>query len=453
MIDLRQLPSVDKLLNYPRMLLLTEQYGRAQVVAVIQQELAAVRANPQQYTQEDLGENLIVRTGGILEEQAGGSLVRVINASGVILHTNLGRAPLGHSAIEAMQQAAAGYTNLEFNLESGRRGSRSIHARDLLCRITGAEDALVVNNNAAAVLLALSTLAKRRAVVISRSQLVEIGGGFRVPDVMKQSGARLVEVGTTNRTKLKDYEQALEAGAALVMRAHTSNFKLVGFTEQPELADLTALAHRFEVPVLYDLGSGALLDTAAYGLSHEPMVQESLWAGVDLACFSGDKLLGGPQSGILVGRAELIAKLKRHPLARAIRADKLCLAGLSATLQHYLKGDAEHEIPVWRMISADAQLLRQRADVWQQRLGQGEVLYAQSTVGGGSLPEEMLPTFVLALHIPHIEQAAARLRKGSTPVIARVQDGKLLLDPRTVLLEEEDQLIEQLNLILAGDRE
>jgi L-seryl-tRNA(Ser) seleniumtransferase len=283
MIDLRQLPSVDKLLNHPRMLLLTEQYGRAQVVAVIQQELAAVRANPQQYTQEDLGENLIVRTGGILEEQAGGSLVRVINASGVILHTNLGRAPLSHSAIEAMQQAAAGYTNLEFNLESGRRGSRSIHARDLLCRITGAEDALVVNNNAAAVLLALSTLAKRRAVVISRSQLVEIGGGFRVPDVMKQSGARLVEVGTTNRTKLKDYEQALEAGAALVMRAHTSNFKLVGFTEQPELADLTALAHRFEVPVLDDLGSGALLDTAAYGLSHEPMVQESLRAGVDLA--------------------------------------------------------------------------------------------------------------------------------------------------------------------------
>jgi L-seryl-tRNA(Ser) seleniumtransferase len=394
-----------------------------------------------------------VRTGGILEEQAGGSLVRVINASGVILHTNLGRAPLSHSAIEAMQQAAAGYTNLEFNLESGRRGSRSIHARDLLCRITGAEDALVVNNNAAAVLLALSTLAKRRAVVISRSQLVEIGGGFRVPDVMKQSGARLVEVGTTNRTKLKDYELALEAGAALVMRAHTSNFKLVGFTEQPELDELGDLAHRYGVPVLDDLGSGALLDTAAYGLSHEPMVQESLWAGVDLACFSGDKLLGGPQSGILVGKAELIAKLKRHPLARAIRADKLCLAGLSATLQHYLKGDAEQEIPVWRMISADAQLLRQRADVWQQRLGQGEVLYAQSTVGGGSLPEEMLPTFVLALHIPHIEQAAARLRKGSTPVIARVQDGKLLLDPRTVLLEEEDQLIEQLNLILAGDRE
>jgi L-seryl-tRNA(Ser) seleniumtransferase len=352
-----------------------------------------------------------------------------------------------------MQQAAAGYTNLEFNLESGRRGSRSIHARDLLCRITGAEDALVVNNNAAAVLLALSTLAKRRAVVISRSQLVEIGGGFRVPDVMKQSGARLVEVGTTNRTKLKDYELALEASAALVMRAHTSNFKLVGFTEQPELDELGDLAHRYGVPVLDDLGSGALLDTAAYGLSHEPMVQESLRAGVDLACFSGDKLLGGPQSGILVGRAELIAKLKRHPLARAIRADKLCLAGLSATLQHYLKGDAEHEIPVWRMISADAQLLRQRADSWQQRLGQGEVLYAQSTVGGGSLPEEMLPTFVLALHIPHIEQAAARLRKGSTPVIARVQDGKLLLDPRTVLLEEEDQLIEQLNLILAGDRE
>lgn len=453
MIDLRQLPSVDKLLNDSRLILMTEQYGRTQVLAVIQQELSTVRANPQNYDQEDLGENFMLRVGEILADQARGSLVRVINASGVILHTNLGRAPLSHSAITAVKQAAVGYTNLEFDLESGRRGSRSMHARDLLCRITDAEDALVVNNNAGAVLLALSALAKRRAVVISRSQLVEIGGGFRVPDVMKQSGARLVEVGTTNRTKLKDYEQALEAGAALVMRAHTSNFKLVGFTEQPELADLVELAHRFEVPVIDDLGSGALLDTTAYGLSHEPMVQESLRSGVDLVCFSGDKLLGGPQAGILVGEADLIAKLKRHPLARAIRADKLCLAGLSATLQHYLKGDAEKEIPVWRMISADAEYLYQRVEDWQQRLGQGEVLPSLSTVGGGSLPEETLPTFVLALNLPRVDLAASRLRRSATPVVARVQGGKLLLDPRTVLFEEEERLMEQLTLVLAGDRE
>jgi L-seryl-tRNA(Ser) seleniumtransferase len=453
MIDLRQLPQVDKLLNHPRILLLIEQYGRSQVLAVIQEELAAVRGNPQQYHLEDLGENLILRISEMVAAQASASLMRVINASGVILHTNLGRAPLSSSAIEAVQQAAAGYTNLEYDLASGRRGSRSVHARDLLCRITGAEDALVVNNNAAAVLLALSALAKRRAVVISRSQLVEIGGGFRIPDVMKQSGARLVEVGTTNRTRLKDYEQALEAGAALVMRAHTSNFKLVGFTEQPELGELVELAHRFEVPVLDDLGSGALLDTSKFGLSHEPMVQESLQAGVDLVCFSGDKLLGGPQSGILLGEADLIARLKRHPLARAIRADKLCLAGLSATLRHYLKGDAEQEIPAWQMISADSQDLRARVERWQQRVGRGEVLPARSTVGGGSLPEETLPTYVLALDIPHVDLAAAELRRGITPVIARVQDGKLLLDPRTVLIEEEDLLIQQLNLILAGDRE
>jgi L-seryl-tRNA(Ser) seleniumtransferase len=452
MIDLRMLPSVDKLLNDPRMILLIEQFGRGQVLAAVQDELSAIRSNAQEYEPDDLGDPLIARINTRMAEQARGSLVRVINASGVILHTNLGRAPLSRSAIEAIQKAAAGYTNLEFDLENGRRGSRSLHARELLCHVTGAEDALVVNNNAGAVLLALSALAKRRAVVISRSQLVEIGGGFRVPDVMKQSGARLVEVGTTNRTNLEDYEQALEKGVALVMRAHTSNFKLVGFTHQPELAELAALAHRFGVPLLDDLGSGALLDTTRFGLSHEPMVQESLQAGADLVCFSGDKLLGGPQAGILLGKADLIAKLKRHPLARAIRADKLCLAGLSATLQHFLKGDAEQEIPVWRMISVSAHELRVRAESWQQQLGRGEVLPARSTVGGGSLPEETLPTYVLALDIPRADLVASQLRKCATPVIARVRDGKLLLDPRTVLADEEIPLIQQLNLILAGVR-
>ena len=450
MIDLRQLPSVDKLLNDPQVTPLMEQYGRSQVLTVIQAELSAIRANPHLHNPEDLRDRLIIRVGDTLADQAKPSLVRVINASGVILHTNLGRAPLSHSAIEAIQQAATSYSNLEFDLEKGKRGSRTVHARDLLCRITGAEDALVVNNNAGAVLLALSALAKRRAVVISRSQLVEIGGGFRVPDVMKQSGARLVEVGTTNRTKLDDYAEALESGAALVMRAHTSNFKLVGFIHQPELAELVELIHRFDVPFMDDLGSGALLDTTQYGLTHEPMVQESLQAGVDLVCFSGDKLLGGPQAGILLGKAELIAKLKKHPLARAIRADKLCLAGLTATLQHYLKGDAEQSIPVWRMIAADVEGIRKRAEGWQHQLGQGEVRPSQSTVGGGSLPEETLPTFVLAFDIPRADKVAARLRNSVTPIITRVQDGQLLLDPRTVLVEEEEQLIHQLKLTLAG---
>ncbi len=451
MIDLRRLPSVDKLLNQPQVIQLVEQFGRAQVLAVIQEELSRIRANPNDYTQVDISEKFFERIAASLAQQARPSLVRVINASGVILHTNLGRAPLSRSTIEAIRQAATSYSNLEFDLESGRRGSRTVHARDLLCRITGAEDALVVNNNAGAVLLALSALAKRRAVVISRSQLVEIGGGFRIPDVMKQSGARLVEVGTTNRTRLEDYKEALEAGAALVMRAHTSNFKLVGFTQQPELEELVELVHQFGVPFLDDLGSGSLLDTANYGLSHEPMVQESLSAGVDLVCFSGDKLLGGPQAGIILGRADLVAKLKRHPLARAIRADKLCLSGLTATLQHYMKGDAERSIPVWRMIAARPEEIQARADRWQRQLGYGEVIPAQSTVGGGSLPEETLPTYVLALNLPRADQLAARLRRSDTPVITRVQGGQLLLDPRTVLEDEEDQLINTLKNLLAGD--
>jgi len=451
MIDLRHLPAVDKLLNQPQVIRLIDRFGRAQVLTAIQEELSAIRANPDSFSQDDLGEKLIQRIAAKLEQQTKPSLVRVINASGVILHTNLGRAPLSQNTIETIRQAAISYSNLEFDLESGRRGSRTVHARDLLCRITGAEDALVVNNNAGAVLLALSALAKRRAVVISRSQLVEIGGGFRIPDVMKQSGARLVEVGTTNRTRLDDYKEALEQGAALVMRAHTSNFKLIGFTHQPDLAELVELAHQYGVPFLDDLGSGCLLDTSIYGLSHEPMVQESLSAGVDLVCFSGDKLLGGPQAGIILGKADLVAKLKRHPLARAIRADKLCLSGLTATLQHYLKGDAEQSIPVWRMIAARPEEIRARAENWQRRFGAGEVLPAQSTVGGGSLPEETLPTFVLALNFPRADQAAARLRKADTPLISRVQGGQLLLDPRTVLEDDEDRLITTLKNLLAGD--
>jgi len=292
-------------------------------------------------------------------------------------------------------------------------------------------------------------------VVIGRSQLVEIGGGFRVPDVMKQSGARLAEVGTTNRVHITDYEQAIAEGSvALVLRAHRSNFHISGFTSDPTLGELAAAAHQAGIPLVDDLGSGTLLDTARYGLGHEPMVQESLAAGADLVCFSGDKLLGGPQAGIIVGRAELVMRLKKHPLARAIRADKLCLAALSATLLHYLKDEAEREIPIWRMIAAPAEAMRQRAQAWQAALGQGEVLPSLSTVGGGSLPGEKLPTFVLALTVPHPNQFLARLRKPhpypphrkstdgeGIPIIARLEDDKVVLDPRTVLEEQEKILL------------
>jgi L-seryl-tRNA(Ser) seleniumtransferase len=367
----------------------------------------------------------------------------------VVLHTNLGRAPLSAAALRAAWEAAQGYATLEYDLAKGQRGSRLVHAEALLQRLTGAEAALVVNNNAAAVLLALTALARRRAVVIARSQLVEIGGGFRVPEVMKQSGARLLEVGATNRVHLSDYEQALEAMPALFLRAHRSNFRLLGFTSEPELGEIAACAHNAGLPLVDDLGSGAVLDTAKYGLGHEPMVQESLAAGADLVCFSGDKLLGGPQAGILIGRGDLVAKLKKHPLARAVRADKLCLAALSATLLHYLKDEAEREIPIWRMIAAPPEALHARALAWQQALGRGEVLRGESTVGGGSLPGETLPTWLLALEVPSAKTCLAALRANRPPVIARAQDERVMLDPRTVLPEQEGALLEAVRALFS----
>jgi L-seryl-tRNA(Ser) seleniumtransferase len=327
---------------------------------------------------------------------------------------------------------------LEFDLERGVRGSRLTHAEALLRQLTGAEAALVVNNNAGAVLLCLSALASHRKVIISRSQLVEIGGGFRIPDVMKQSGARLVEVGTTNRVNIEDYETAIQEGAAMVLRAHSSNFKLVGFIAQPTLKEIITLSHRYNLPVLDDIGSGALLDTSIYGLAQEPMVQQSIEAGADIVCFSGDKLLGGPQSGIIVGKKEYLQRIKKHPMARALRIDKLSLAALIATLRHYLVGDADREIPVWRMIATDPVLLKNRVDLWRSAIGTGEVIAERSTIGGGSLPEETLPTFVLALDVPHVNRFVAGLRQSTPPLICRVQNGRVLFDPRTV--QEKDDL-------------
>jgi L-seryl-tRNA(Ser) seleniumtransferase len=305
----------------------------------------------------------------------------------------------------------------------------------------------VVNNNAGAVLLALTGLAQGRGVLISRGQLVEIGGGFRVPEVMVQSGARLVEVGTTNRTHRSDYERALEEepDVALILRAHHSNFRVVGFTAEVALAELVELGEAHGLPVMDDLGSGALLDTAAFGLAHEPMVQESVAAGAAVVCFSGDKLLGGPQAGIIVGRTAFVAPLKRHPLARALRADKLCLAGLQATLMHYLKDEAVEQVPVWRMIAAPLDEIARRARRWRRRLRragvQAEVVDGRSTVGGGSLPGETLPTKLVALPVAHPDQLAAALRAGDPPVIARIVEDRLVLDPRTVLEEQEQELL------------
>ena len=440
--ELKKLPSVDSVLQTKTAAELVAVYGRSLTLEAIRQEMEEIRQDYATSKTVPQRTALLDAVQMRLEEWVTPSLVAVINATGVVLHTNLGRAPLSRSALEMMAGVSAGYSTLEFDLDKGKRGSRTLHAENLLQRITGAEAALVVNNNASAVMLALSALAKRKRVVISRSQLVEIGGGFRVPDVMRQSGAKLVEVGTTNRVHLRDYEAALmEQPAALIMQAHHSNFQIIGFTSEPELKDLAELAHRNEIFLLDDLGSGALLDTANFGLAHEPTVQESLVAGADVVCFSGDKLLGGPQAGIIVGKADLLKKMKKHPFARAIRADKLCLSALSATLLHYLKDEAEREIPIWQMISQPVEQVHKRAAYWVSVLQQGEVISGKSTVGGGSLPEEEMDTYLIALDVRHPDRFLATLRTMNPPIIARVKAEKVVLDPRTVLAEQEDALL------------
>ena len=461
-MSLRDLPSVDKLLAQADDLIAA--YGRPLTTEIFREVLDDARANyrrPSQRSGEGdgrrsssgrSGEDAVIPspTGILTQARArlaaltAASLRPVINASGVILHTNLGRAPLAKAALAHVEAVARGYSTLEYDLAKGERGSRAVHAESLLTRLTGAEAALVVNNNAAAILLILTALAKGKGVLISRGQLVEIGGGFRVPDVMKQSGAKLVEVGTTNRTHLRDFEDAIDSKTALILRAHHSNFKIVGFTTEPPLAELCSLG----LPVVDDLGSGALLDTAQFGLAHEPMAQESLQAGAALVAFSGDKLLGGPQAGIIAGQGALVAKLKKHPLARAVRADKLCLAALTATLLHYLRDEATREIPVWRMIAMPLAEIENRARQWIAQLGAGEILAGESTVGGGSLPGETLPTRLVALAVKSPNAFAARLRAQPPPIVARVAEGKVLFDPRTVAVEEEAALIEAVRKIL-----
>jgi len=450
MSALRDLPSIDKLLQLDLAGELIRQYGREMTLQALRQALEQFRGGYTAGQPVPSGGELLVQAAELLRAWLQPTLRPVINATGVILHTNLGRAPLSREATEAVTQAARGYNTLEFSLSSGKRGSRILHAEDLLTRLTGAEAAMAVNNNAGAVLLALSALAKRKRVIIARSQLVEIGGGFRVPDVMKQSGAYLVEIGATNRVHLADYEAALNEPAALLLHAHTSNFRMIGFTSEPSLAEIAQVAHRHSVPLVSDVGSGALLDTSRWGLAKEPMVQEVLSVGADMVCFSGDKLLGGPQAGILAGRKEIIDKLRKHPLARALRADKMSLAALSATLAHYLKGEALEKIPVWRMISVPAEELKQRALRWQSVLGAGEVVESLSTVGGGSLPEETLPGYALRLAVKRPDKFLARLRDAEPPVIARIMDDQVLLDPRTVFLHEEEPLLAAVRLAL-GD--
>ncbi|GAB4402580.1 MAG: L-seryl-tRNA(Sec) selenium transferase [Anaerolineales bacterium] len=442
---LRQLPSVYRLLQTPEAQAWVETFGHELTTEAIREALDEARDRVLAGEETPSAASVLASAQARLERLVAPTLRRAINATGVIIHTNLGRAPLSRAAREAMELAARGYTNLEYDLAAGVRGSRYVHAVGLLKRLTGAEDALVVNNNAGAVLLALSTLAAGREVIISRGQLVEIGGGFRIPDVMRQSGARLVEVGATNRTTLKDYAAAISDETALLLRVHTSNFRIIGFTHQPSLAELVELGRSHSLLIMDDLGSGTLLDTAQYGLAHEPTVQESVAAGADVVTFSGDKLMGGPQAGYIVGRRELIARMRTHPLTRALRVDKVAIAGIEATLRHYLLNEATREIPVWRMIATPAEALRKRARAWARRLRaagvDATVVEGQSTVGGGSLPGETLPSWLLALTVPSPDGFARALRMGKPAIVPRIEEDRVLFDPRTVLPDEDEALV------------
>jgi L-seryl-tRNA(Ser) seleniumtransferase len=444
-MTLRDLPSVESLLQASTELI--DDFGRPLVTDALREALDSARAAVRAGQPAPDPDRILESARAQLEALAAPSLQPVINATGVILHTNLGRSLLSNEATAAMAAVAQHYSTLEYDLTRGARGSRSVHAETLLTRLTGAEAALVVNNAACALLLALTALAKNKEVIVSRGQLVEIGGGFRVPDVMKQSGAKLVEVGTTNRTHPHDISDGITPKTAAILRAHHSNFKIVGFTTEPTLDELAAIARSHDLPVIDDLGSGALLDTAAYGLAHEPMVQESVKGGAGLIIFSGDKLLGGPQAGIIVGQKALVERLKKHPLARAIRADKLILAALSATLLHYLKDEATRKIPIWRMIATPLSEIETRAERWAAAWG-GTVMDGQSTIGGGSLPGETLPTKLTAVSASSPNKFLARLRAASTPVIARVEGDRVVFDPRTVSEGEETAMVETVKTAL-----
>lgn len=450
MKNTRSLPSVDLILSGELAREVALQVGRPLLLQAVREVLDDIRQDRIQGI-PDIPQ-ILKLAARLAHLRLAPSIQPVINATGVILHTNLGRAPLSSETLAAMTSISGVYSTLEFDLQNGKRGSRYVHTLDILKQLTGAESALVVNNNAGAVLLVLSALAARKKAVISRAHLVEIGGGFRVPDVMRQSGTKLVEIGTTNRTRLEDFKAALEDGARVVVRAHTSNFRIIGFTEEPNLVELVQLAHRYEAIVIDDLGSGSLLDTSAYGLMHEPTVQNSLAAGSDVVCFSGDKLLGGPQAGIILGREELLARIRKHPLARAVRADKTCLAGMQATLSHYLKGEAEQKIPIWRMISMSLVEINQRAQAWVEKMQVGDVVDGFSTVGGGSLPGETLPTRLWGLQVRSPQNFLAQLRKQDVPVIARVENERVVFDPRTIFPEQDEIFLTLMKLVLTqGD--
>jgi L-seryl-tRNA(Ser) seleniumtransferase len=455
----RILPSIDELLQRTGLSGLEAEYGSSAVLAAVRAVTDTLRQElggptPPAGDREDAAQVIERRTARRLELAFAPSLVPVINATGVIVHTNLGRAPLAAAAARRVADVAAGYTNLEYDLAEGQRGSRSVHAERLLAQVTGAPAAAVVNNNAAAVLLILAALASGREAIVSRGELVEIGGGFRIPDVMRLSGADVREVGTTNKTRTADYAAAISDRTAVILRVHPSNFRIEGFTERPALDDLVALGRRFAIPVVEDLGSGNLLHAQAVAGIGEPLVAASVAAGASVCCFSGDKLLGGPQAGIIVGDQALVTRIRSHPLMRALRVDKMTYAALEATLLEYARGRAEATVPVARMLHATVEVVARRATALADNLSghplfEPDVIAGVSTVGGGGAPGSEIPTRLVRLTARGRSASwlQRRLRQRRPPVITRIEDDRVLVDLRTVAPEHDEQLLELLRTL------
>lgn len=436
--ELRKLPSVEKILGSEEIQAEVDKYSRVLVTKAVQEMITTIR---QQLLQGDAcpsGEEITEKIRQHLAQEGLALLRPVLNGTGVILHTNFGRAPLSQEALASVVTSSQNYCNLEYDLFSGERGLRAQGVTKLLCTLTGAESALVVNNNAGAVFLIITALAKGKEVIISRGELVEIGGGFRIPEILEQSGACLREVGTTNRTYLEDYEAAINENTGLLLKVHQSNFKMSGFIHSASISELKALGKKHNLPVVDDLGSGTLLPTEQFGLEHEPMVQEAIAEGIDVVCFSGDKLLGGAQGGIILGKRQYLDKIRKHPLLRVLRIGKMTTIALQLTLLHYLKKEAIEKVPVWQMINYPIQEIASRAEEISKKLTDlgvvSSICDGFSTVGGGSLPDQTLPTKLISIEPPcAVEDFARRLRFSSPSLLGRIEDNRFLIDPRTIM--------------------
>ena len=454
----RSLPSVNALLQSEEVSDLVSKFSHVAVTRVAREVLGKARGLIKDTGTAPTMKSMVSEIVKSANSAWGAWPNHVINATGVVLHTNLGRSPLSIDAAHAATESASTYSDLEFELESGKRGSRNSHISKLLSQITGAPSGIAVNNNASAVLLTLAAVAgasnEKNEIIVSRGEAVEIGGGFRIPDVMRQSGAKLVEVGTTNRTYAADYETAITPNTAAILKVHPSNFVVEGFTHVPELAEMVAVGNKHGVPVINDLGSGCLVDTRKYGLEQEPKAQDSVSDGAALTLFSGDKLLGGPQAGLIAGEKQWVDLIAKHPLARAVRIDKMSLSAIASTLVSYIKSAHEEEIPIWKMISMSEATIARRVAKWQTESSIGEVHRSRSAVGGGSLPGQTLPTMVLTID-PSVsaDWFAARLRRAPVAVIARIENDQILLDPRTVLPTQDYAVVEAIKFAMGQSQQ